>query len=204
MVELPFSQNCASLFKSASVTFPVPVSRIHSLSFSHKFFVDSHHVYKKKVISILILDFGKWNFLGCDGSDFVLQFCSLCIGVFFQYHTETVKTCLLWQCNWESVDWSGRSEWNIHRFWLCSWSHLYQCMEQNLHNLLLSIIFINSITDYLPVNVRLIDPPSVFVFIQLCLATSLWVSTALLDYEQLTSTHSLDHHQDHHVPVWIF
>jgi len=59
MVELPFSQNCASLFKSASVTFPVPVSRIHSLSFSHKFFVDSHHVYKKKVISILILDFGK-------------------------------------------------------------------------------------------------------------------------------------------------
>jgi hypothetical protein len=77
-------------------------------------------------------------------------------------------------------------------------------MEQNLHNLLLSIIFINSITDYLPVNVRLIDPPSVFVFIQLCLATSLWVSTALLDYKHLTSTHSLDHHQDHHVPVWIF
>jgi hypothetical protein len=64
-----------------------------------------------------------------------------------------------------------------------------------------SIIFINSITDYLPVNVQLIDPPSVFVFIQLCPGTSLWVSTALLDYEQLTSTHSLDHHQDHDVPV---
>jgi len=50
----------------------------------------------------------------------------------------------------------------------------------------LSIIFINSITNYLPVNVQLI--PSIFVFIQFCLATSSWVSTALLDYEQLTVT----------------
>jgi len=66
-----------------------------------------------------------------------------------------------------------------------------------------SIIFINSITNYLPFNVQLI--PSIFLFIRLCLATSLWVPTALLYYEQLTVTHSLDHHhQDHHDPVWIF
>jgi hypothetical protein len=64
---------------------------------------------------------------------------------------------------------------------------------------LLYIIFINSITNYLPVNVQLILHQC--FFIQLCLTTMLWVSTALLDYEQLTATDSLDHHQDHHVPV---
>jgi hypothetical protein len=72
-------------------------------------------------------------------------------------------------------------------------------MEKNLHR---SSSFHNLYKQYnkLSPSQCAVDP-SIFVFIQLCLATSLWVSTALLDYEQLTVTHSLDHHQDHHVPV---
>lgn len=157
----------------------------------------------KNVTSILVLDFGKWNFLGYV-VEIMISTSVLCVLVYC--FSIILKQWTLVSCDYAVekvlIDLACLDEiftdFDSAPFLIYSSTWNKICTDPPL-----SIIFINGITNYLPVNVQLILP-SIFVFIQLCLATILWVSTALLHYEQLTAIHSLDHQQDHHDPVWIF
>jgi hypothetical protein len=99
--------------------------------------------------------------------------------VAFTYHTETVKIV---PCDSAfekvSIDVAGLddifTDFDSALFLICNTASNKICID-----LPLSIIFVNILTNYLTVNMQLIN----FGFYQLCLATSLLVFTALLDSE---------------------
>jgi hypothetical protein len=99
-----------------------------------------------KMINIIFtLGFCKWNSV-------IIFFYTLQSGILFQDHTETPKTYLQKECDWESTEWSDRSNWSLHKLRLCAVMLICEAVWNKLHAYLPLLQIVTNLTTRLLFN----------------------------------------------------